>query len=788
MASCRVCSFRKLVAIVCGLLTAIILGLGIWRAVIRIQTATLTTQSSNPQAFCRNGGTWENGRCICPEDWKGLRCTIINFCEKGTYKNFTFPKVTVGKYGSSLQTCENDTLNAGSPKAVGLCNHNMFEQTEFQNVSQRNCNENLQTLEQQIDNDTKPEEYTNISSEVQILTADASKLTAGDIASATRVVRQIFDVSQDGTSQAKKIAVTTVGQLLDANEEVFQTAAADNETFSKLIKSMENYSLSLDDGQVVVPNIAVQSVDLSQNHGEGGQSIRFSVMKGANNSLLPGLINVNSSVRELNPDEQTELQILLNVSKADTKCGFIVFQNSKLFQSKSFTTESNFSQRIISGTTEKNTIRQSASVEMVFNPKHHPGQFELHSYACVFWDFSMNDWSTDGCSKNESTAEFLYCRCNHTSNFAVLMSFKRKYRYPKSLDVLSTVGCALSIAGLVLTIIFQVVTRKVRKTSVTWVLVNLCTSMLIFNLLFVFGIENSNKYLTMNNSSPGNVRPTKDIVDIPNLTCTVMAALLHYFLLVTFTWTGLSSAQLYFLLIRTMKPLPPHFILFVSLIGWGVPAIVVALTVGIIYSQDQSNPAWELGYRQEEICWLANKEFIKSPLLWSLFIPVAIILISNVVVFVIITVKVLWKNNQNLTSTKKVSSMKKVLSTLSVAVIFGITWILAFFMLIGNDGIRLVLSYIFCLLNTTQGLQIFILYTVRTDIFQSEASKVLKSLSSSAGSVKAMPFMTLPNVRIRMYNMLRSFPTLTEHFRLLEPSVITEEMTLSESDQANSSM
>lgn len=55
-----------------------------------------------------------------------------------------------------------------------------------------------------------------------------------------------------------------------------------------------------------------------------------------------------------------------------------------------------------------------------------------------------------------------------------------------------------------------------------------------------------------------------------------------------------------------------------------------------------------------------------------------------------------------LLSTKKVSSLKKILSTLSIAVVFGITWILAYLMLMNNDDIRIIFSYIFCLFNTTQ--------------------------------------------------------------------------------------
>lgn len=37
MASCRVCDLRTLVVIMVGLLTTIVLGLSIWRAVVRIQ-------------------------------------------------------------------------------------------------------------------------------------------------------------------------------------------------------------------------------------------------------------------------------------------------------------------------------------------------------------------------------------------------------------------------------------------------------------------------------------------------------------------------------------------------------------------------------------------------------------------------------------------------------------------------------------------------------------------------------------------------------------------------------
>uniref|UniRef100_H0Y0I8 Adhesion G protein-coupled receptor G7 n=1 Tax=Otolemur garnettii TaxID=30611 RepID=H0Y0I8_OTOGA len=559
----------------------------------------------------------------------------------------------------------------------------------------------------------------------------------------------------------------------------------------RLIEQMENYSLSLDN-ELVEPNVAIRSVNLSSGDTEGRTSVLFSVQKGSSNSLVSGSTTISTNAGSLNPNEQTELQILVNTNKSTNKtCGFVVYQNNKLFQSKTFITKSNFSQKIISSKTNDNKEVQHASVEMVFSPKYSREEFQLYSFACVFWNFSKNDWDTYGCDKVKGHDGFLQCRCNHTTNFAVLMTFKKNYQYPASLDIASNVGCALSIFGLALTIIFQIVTRKVRKTSVTWVLVNLCTSMLIFNLLFVFGIENSNKNLKTSNKKRkrkrGNCDKTyKEIRNSLRLMCRANTKRKNYVYCQPTSVGSFSVLSIGHGLLQLIPVLNKSLILF-FFITLGVPAIIVAVTVGAVYAQNSNDVSWELVYRQETICWLAipqSGNFIKSPSLWSFIIPITIILISNIVIFIIITVKVLWKNNQNLTSTKKTSSLKKIISTFSIAIVFGITWVLGYLMLIENDTIRTIFGYIFCIFNTTQGFLIFLLYTVRTKIFQSRASEVLKSLSTSAGRMTSMSSVTRLRLRVRMYNMLQSFPALQESFRLLEPT--TKEEILTYSYQENS--
>uniref|UniRef100_F6UHE2 Adhesion G protein-coupled receptor G7 n=1 Tax=Monodelphis domestica TaxID=13616 RepID=F6UHE2_MONDO len=707
-----------------------------------------------PFEFCKNGGTLEKDGCVCPEQWKGQRCTIVNFCKNSTDNNFHFDIITVGKYGPSIETCEDNTSNAGFPKATRFCNITIYGDITLGNVSEVNCNQNLETLAAQV------YDYTEISSKTLALTSNTNQLTAQNISYATTVVQQIFNESKNVPSEAKKVAVATVSQLLDAKEDIFENVGS----FGTLTKEIENYSLTLMNESIVQPNIAVQSVDLST---KDPVTVIFSVRRGVNDILDPQQTHIGINETELKPESQTELQILINTTQGIYPTfpfyfNFIMDLNYQIY----FLPKTNF-------------LISKGYLLPLYSPFHlqyNESQFQLQSYACVFWNFTKDDWDTSGCKKKpQNNSQFLGCQCNHTTNFAVLMSFRNNYNYPE-LDILSDIGCGLSIAGLAFSIIFYVVTRKQRKTSITYVFVSLFTCLLIFNILFLFGIENSNKKnnSTMN-ATRDNVIPQHDNGPPKNHLCTAIAFFLHYFLLATFIWAGLNGVQLYFLLIRTMKPLPRHIILFLTLTGWGVPALVASLTVGIFYPLKG-----ELGYRQEVICWLAlpeNGNFGESPWFWSFILPVAIILFINMTVFIFITVKVLWGRNENLTSTKKNSALKKILSTISIAVIFGLTWILGYLMLIDNNNI--IFNYLFCIFNTTQGLQIFFFYTARTKIFKDKISNMFKSMSSAFGRIK------MPSLHSEVYVLLRSFPTRIEQFRLLESSKFTQKTFHSESSQIN---
>ncbi|NWX97464.1 AGRG7 protein, partial [Nothoprocta ornata] len=697
-----------------------------------------TTGSVSPPCFCLNDGVCQDGSCVCPEEWVGPLCELVNFCEASIYtesisggilKNLTFQRIIVGRYSNSAEKCDPDTVNGNRSIAIRMCTR-VRKIPTLQPPQILNCNENLDSLASQVEN----ADFSNISaiaSSTQILTSMPDQLTTQSISIAANIAVNILkkpNISTD--SQASASIMATVSHLLDANETEFNHNNLSDVTAS-LTRTMEAFSLT---SNITESNIAIQSVPLKLN----SSTILFSAQKDTELEYLPSTkLEVQENVPGLLGDLSTEVQILLNImNNTNGRVGFVLYQNSKFFKSRIYKSHGSFSKRIVSGNIDGG---RASGVELAFRPKYNTSELQLHDHACVFWDYATNDWSTVGCTKGRD--QFLRCKCNHTTNFAVLMTFQIKYKYAKPLEYISYIGIGLSMAGLVITMLFQILTRKTRKSSITCMLVSLCFSMLIFNIIFISGIENRNARNSGSDTSSYEQQPqppattdntllTSDLADPPTAPwCTAVAVLLHYFLLATFMWTALNSAQLYLLLLRAMQPLPGRFIATMSVLGWGIPALVVAITFGVTYREGKA-----LNYRQEEFCWLAaldeNHNFsMEKPMLWSFLLPVALILLFNFIVFINITVSVIWRDNKNLTRNKKDSFMKRVISTISIVVVLGITWTVGYLMLINQEETSLTFSYVFCILNGTQGLQICILYTFRSSIFKKKVSEVFPVFS-----------------------------------------------------------
>uniref|UniRef100_A0A3P8Z729 Adhesion G protein-coupled receptor G7 n=1 Tax=Esox lucius TaxID=8010 RepID=A0A3P8Z729_ESOLU len=376
---------------------------------------------------------------------------------------------------------------------------------------------------------------------------------------------------------------------------------------------------------------------------------------------------------------------VLSREDANHSVGFVLYQNDHFFKSRAFQTSLGTSRRILSA-----NFGNMSGLDTVPNAS-------LHDFACVSWNYTLDDWSTYGCSKVNHSNDGLQCLCNHTTNFAVLMTFRRDFQSPPLLDWITILGCSMSVIGLGLTIIFQIVTRKLRKTLPTLLLVNLCTSLLMSTLLFMLAVENSNQQPKKPKINTNNIPPSDMHTEPDTGPCTAVTALLQFFQLGTFTWSTLYATHI-FLMVRNVLAFTP--------------------------------------------CWLAALDFyrnfdFKQPLFWGFLIPVACMLIINTLMlmhFAVATSKSDPHLNSMLlifSSTRHDSMKKKILRSFSLAVVLSLSWILGYLLLINHDKTTFtVLNIFFCILTTTQGFQIFILFTARTAIVKKKISSALKAVSS----------------------------------------------------------
>ncbi|XP_066457614.1 adhesion G-protein coupled receptor G7 [Eleutherodactylus coqui] len=685
---------------------------------------------------CQNGGICENNGCRCPDKYTGELCTIENFCRSFTnctnQECFTFGDILLGMYGYSEERCNATDVNANTPRATVQC-RSEGGRPVLGSIILQNCNENLETLANKTSIST--ENAKDVAVTTQILTSKPENLNSDDISNAMKIVNRLLTVSTNVSEEQEVVvsAVTTVSQIINAEPNEFTNEIVEKEAES-LTKTMEALSLNSSRAvlSVVQPSVAVETRQLSNMNFTG---ISFMSLRGLTDDLVSSRVIVDNHTSLFVRNETAEVQILVKpVGGLDGNgsVGFVLYQNDNLFPSKH---EKNlgFRKKIISASISG----ARASIEFSFNQQLDPS-FSLVQYACVFWDYEWSEWNTTGCQKtisnqtsNETSSNSivsLQCTCHHTTNFAVLMKFKENINFA-SLNVVSTIGCALSVIGLSITVLFLFYARK--KKTISWILISFCSSLLIFYIIFIIAMEISKFTIVTANPEQNDSENSlfwSDLEKVSDGVCTGLAALQHYFLLATFVLTALLGVEFYFRIISASHFLPEHFMTSALTIGWGLPAIIVAITLAATYGE-QNN------YNRREFCWLLaeNKEKrfdISKPMLWSFLLPVGLILLANIGI-VIAVVFTISQRKQKLQRTRRLSFLKKTLATFSVMSLLGVTWIVGYLMLIEtDDNTHLIFSFVFCICCSTQGVQIFVFYTLRSPLFLKKVVVIIRKFHS----------------------------------------------------------
>ncbi|XP_059911650.1 adhesion G-protein coupled receptor G2-like [Gadus macrocephalus] len=318
---------------------------------------------------------------------------------------------------------------------------------------------------------------------------------------------------------------------------------------------------------------------------------------------------------------------------------------------------------------------------------------ENYSAICVYWDFAMNNgtggWNSDGCFLQNSTDSETICSCNHLTSFAILLDLDREPIMDRLqaniLTFITYIGCGLSAIFLSLTLLTYLAFEKLRKDMPSKILIQLCLALLLLNLVFLV-----DSWLSLYPSVPG--------------LCISTAWFLHYFLLASFTWMGLEAVHMYLALVKVFNTYVSHYMLKFSLVGWGVPMVVVVIVIAV----DSENYGLVTYAKfhdgtSDDFCWLRN-DIVFYVAVVAYF---CVIFLFNSIMFVVVMVQLARILRQNPHSEQHRSSLQDARRVAGVTVLLGLTWGFAFF---SWGPVNLAFMYLFTIFNTLQGFFIFLFH------------------------------------------------------------------------------
>ncbi|XP_068125539.1 cadherin EGF LAG seven-pass G-type receptor 2 isoform X2 [Hyperolius riggenbachi] len=304
---------------------------------------------------------------------------------------------------------------------------------------------------------------------------------------------------------------------------------------------------------------------------------------------------------------------------------------------------------------------------------------------CVHWNHSLQlptpggGWSARGCELVFRNETHISCQCNHMTSFAVLMDMSRRENgevLPLRIITYSCIGVTLGF--LVLTLLFLCIPQSLRFNQHS-IHRNLLLALFLSQLSFLLGINQADM----------------------EFTCTIIAILLHFLSLCCFSWVFLEILHIYRRLseVRDVNTGPMRFY---YALGWGVPAFITGLAVGL-------DPE---GYGNPDFCWLS----VSDTLIWSFAGPAGFVISTGLFLCVI-------SGRVSCAAQRKGFQKKGTASGLRCSIflllLVSISWTLA---LLSVNSDLLLLHYTYAGVVCAQGPLIFLISV----IFSKEVHRSLK--------------------------------------------------------------
>uniref|UniRef100_A0AAV2MBT5 G-protein coupled receptors family 2 profile 2 domain-containing protein n=1 Tax=Knipowitschia caucasica TaxID=637954 RepID=A0AAV2MBT5_KNICA len=288
---------------------------------------------------------------------------------------------------------------------------------------------------------------------------------------------------------------------------------------------------------------------------------------------------------------------------------------------------------------------------------------------------TLGSWSPRGCKTLLVDSYRTKCVCDRLSTFAILARLNPEMNMDKAGLVPSVtliVGCGVSSLTLLLLIIIYVSVWRYIRSERSVILINFCLSIISSNALILIGqTQTRNKIL-----------------------CTLIAAFLHFFFLSSFCWVLTEAWQSYMAVTGRLRNriIRKRFLC----LGWGLPALVVAISVGFTKAKGYGTPSY---------CWLS----LEGGLLYAFVGPAAAVVLVNMVIGILVFNKLVSKDG--ITDMKlKERAGASLWSSCVVLPLLALTWMSA--VLAITDRRSALFQILFAVFDSLEGFVIVMVHCI----------------------------------------------------------------------------
>lgn len=505
--------------------------------------------------------------------------------------------------------------------------------------------------------------------------------------------------------------LNSTNTLLDSTEKLMDVFATNsvNTTESIYQEITESYLyFTINPFLTNITGIALIKPNANEEHHT--PFTEYSIQHLASNTTLSDLISFDHLEIAVYIPEELLNDIKTESTMEESRISIAFFYNDSLFVPNSGSEgETSVSGKVFSIVISGYENYLYSYIPVIIKSPFHPN--ETNAY-CGYWEFGSvgynngsypNQWRIDLTSEIELHPDknIQICKYKHLTHFALLLGtsfnhykppeheysninntttlvYSNKNEQDLILDYLTAIGCFLSILGITGIFSTAVIFKAWRERIGTRILLNVSICIL-FQIILLY----------VNYQEKGTA-------------CIIIGSLLHYIVLSGFCWSLTMAFLQYLRFVKVIGVGTPHLILKSALVGWCIPIVPVALVLIIEPSNYISNVyAASFCYPQGIVLYV------------TVFMPLVLIVLANLVVFCIIVHNISWKTFSGTKLRNNMNDKQMLIKQFKLAILLfsllDLTWI---FGLLAASGYCSQCLYIFCCTAPFQGFILFVFYVL----------------------------------------------------------------------------